>query len=237
MSSDKTNLRNLKIAAFVSAALHTLGAFAMAFVLSPGLLPRLLTPRMDYIRDNLLAWQGGWWLWVLSALTFLAFISYLRTYYKNLDVGNGNKKLLTWAFKLATLAVCIDIFFELHQIFSVPDAIAEEHLDRKAFSCIQIGFEFFSGVIANLLYSSATIISVIVIRNFYPMWVNFLGWATGIIGVLASGTALLVYIARVTDPALVVNSILFPLLIFWQLGIALKAKNNVKQQLELEADA
>lgn len=233
MSDTTKNLRQLKVAALISAVVHTLGAFAMAIVLSPGLLPGLLTPRMDYIRDNLLAWQCGWWLWVLSALAFLVFILTLKIYYCALAVNAFNKRLLSFAVAFVAIAVCFDLLFEYQQIFSVPIVI---NIDRKEFSTIQIGFLFFSGVIANFWYSSATIASVIAIRSYFPAWINFLGWATAAIGLAASGSALITTFLELAHPSIVFNTVLFPLLIFWQLGIALNAKNNVKLQLEPEAD-
>lgn len=224
MSNVAASLRNLRIAATVSAVAHTLGAFAMAFVLSPGLLPGLLTPRMEYVRNNLFAWQCGWWLWIFSAIAFLVFILALKNHYSPIEITEFNKKLLSTALILVSVAVCFDLFFEFQQIFSVPDVITGAHTDRKKFSLLQFGFTVFSGVIANFLYSGATICSVIAIRKYYPKWVNFLGWATCAFGLTASICAVMTSLLSIAWFSIAVNAVLFPLLIFWQAGFALLAK-------------
>lgn len=232
MTSISSNLRNLKIASVVSAFSHTVGAFVMAFVLSPGLLTNPdYNSRIEYIKTHTQLWQLGWSVWIFTAFTFLAFTVCLRKHHLALGTNDLNRKLLLGAVIYAVIGVSFDLHAELAQIFEAtknffPEDEFKEHVG------LQSAFMRESGTIANLMYCLATISSVIAIRNNYPKRLIKIGYTLFFVSLIASGFAYAATYYSDCDAnplrhiLVATNAILFPLLVLWQLGIAYKSKGE-----------
>lgn len=224
-------MRNLKIAALVSAIAHTFAALFMAFVLSPGILSSNdFYPRVEYIKANTQGWQLGWSVWIFAAFAFLAFTLCARRHHLALNLTS--RILLRNAVICAFIAVLLDLHAELGQIFYVVELVNGEGPMRKDFLLSQFRFMFESGTVANFSYCLATRNIVIATRDHYPKWIVKLGYLVFGVGFLASGFALIAtfcydhHVNPMRDLLVLTNGILFPLLVFWQLGIAYKSKGE-----------
>jgi hypothetical protein len=93
-------------APYVCAALNLLAALAMPLVLSPGLEPaRDLAARVDYIGAHPALWRGGWILWIVAALSLLAFYGWWAARVRSRFLGIA-------ALALATAGIGGDLLAE-----------------------------------------------------------------------------------------------------------------------------
>lgn len=223
MNNVATNLRNLKIAALISALVHTLGAFVMAFVLGPGLGTNPEIPsRIEYIRTHTLWWQLGWIVWIVSALTFLIFTILFRRYHLSLDINGFGRIILYIAMASSMIAVACDVTFECVQIFYLPGLLAGTRAEELTKQFIQNNnmFVLGSGIIANFMYCFATLCSVVATRGFYPKWIEFTGYAVYSVGLAAS-----IFCIFNSIPGMFwSNAILLPLLVIWLIAIAINSE-------------
>lgn len=213
-------LRHLKIAAVVSACAHTVSAFAMAFLLAPGLDTNPdLKARILYISSNAQIWKLGWASWMISAMSFLVYIYCFRRFH--LDNPLSSRKLLSAALGAACIAVLADLTFESREIFYVTELVNDSQNTNieQAFLLNHQIFMVGSGIIANLLYCLATIFSVVATRTSYPTWVQCIGY-----GVLVFGVSASIFCYTGFVPGMFwSNAFLIPLIVFWQMGVAIKS--------------
>lgn len=213
-------LRHLKIAAVASACAHTVSAFAMAIFLAPGLDTNPdLKARILYISSNAQIWKLGWVSWMISAISFLVYIYCFRRFH--LYNPSSSRKLLYAALGAVCIAVLADLTFESREIFYVTELVQNSqntNIEKDFLLNHQI-FMVGSGIIANLLYCLATILSVVATKNSYPAWVKYFGY-----GVLIFGVAASIFCCTGFVPGMFwSNAFLIPLIVFWQMGVAIKS--------------
>lgn len=222
-------LRNLKISAVFSACAHTVGAFAMAFLLAPGLDTNPdVKERILYIFSNSQVWKLGWASWMVSAVSFLIFTYYFYRFH--LASPDSNKKLLLAALGTVSIAVLADLIFESREMFYLTDLVQDSrntNIERVFLLNHQI-FMVGSGIIANLLYCLSTLFSVMTTRSAYPIWVQCLGFGVFIFGVAAS----IFCYTGIVSGMFWSNAFLIPMIVFWQLGVAVRSASKNSDSVE-----
>lgn len=185
-------------ASFVVIAVIGLACLNMVFVLRDGLpVGNSLVERAAFMNEQLLAWQLGWFNWMLSALGLLLFCSFLTRYIPP----------STWRqFALLVVAIGIgpDLSAEAIYAFVLPNIPATtpgfEALDRLAMQLtgtIGNGAYNIGGLILNLLLLSNTRIPRWLILVGVPAWIlglalsvaSALNWLTAAVFFTASAMA------------------------------------------------
>lgn len=120
--------------AYFCAAANLLAALALATVLAPGTTLASDAARAAYVRENVVAWQLGWGLWIVAAISLLVFYRWWTA-----RVGASVVPLA-----IATAGFAADILAESLLIAFVPD------LPSLARGCFLL-----TGGVANGCYSVA----------------------------------------------------------------------------------
>src|SRR6266508_3717134 len=106
---------------YVCAAANLAAALALATVLAPG-TPLVDEPaRAAYVRDHVALWRAGWSLWIVAAISLLAFY---RWWSQRVGAGRG-------PLALAVAGFVADLVAESVLIVVAPD---RPDLARPAFA-------------------------------------------------------------------------------------------------------
>ncbi len=121
------------------ALYNALAALGMAVFLSRGteVVP-VVQDRIDYIEANLIAWRGGWALWMVAALSLVSFYAW----------WGARIASFPWAmvaFLVACTGLVVDLFFESLFIGVLPNDYRRIYPQGS----------FVMGVVANGAYSLA----------------------------------------------------------------------------------
>lgn len=145
--------------------------------------------RAVYVMENSWAWRGGWILWMIAALTLIAFYAKWGSWIPNRAIGFG-------AFVVAVPGLFCDFFGESLLISSRADRLAS----------------LLMGGAANGLYTLAGILLTVATPGLRG-WLRALSWA-----VWASGVALTVFtVAGWPAGSVTASAILMVLFIPWVL--------------------
>jgi hypothetical protein len=222
-----------RAAPWICVAAHLLGSIAALIFLRQGTLAQPdETLRAAYIASNVTAWSIGWFLWMLTAMSFVGFCAWWGSYLCvgqafQPDVLHGNALLKSAASAsiqarkpdlretTATLAVLIAAFgtiFDFSGEGSLILLLVEraEPRDAAKFIAAERAFTLFSAGVANLLYTIAGILLTLVTRNL-PNWVRTLMWITWFAGIGMTVAAVFDNVAGLVASSIV----LFPLMLLW----------------------
>lgn len=153
--------RTLAAVPIVAAAANGVAAIALATVLSPGVSLSYGPANTAYIAANLGVWRAGWALWIVAALSLLAFFGWWAA-----RVGWSATARI--AVIVGALGVVADVTAEARLIAWSADLDVRAALRQ-------------SGVVANACYSIAGVLLMLAT----PRWPRLLaasGWAVWVLG-------------------------------------------------------
>lgn len=174
---------------YVCAAANLAAALALATVLAPG-TPLVDEPaRAAYVRDHVALWRAGWSLWIVAAISLLAFY---RWWSQRVGAGRG-------PLALAVAGFVADLVAESVLIVVAPD---QPEMARASFAL--------TGGVANGLYTLAGVLLTLRtphMRGAFAAW-TWAVWASG----AALSMAALLEAQLLTAAA---TAVLFALFIPW----------------------
>ena len=154
--------RTLAAVPRVAAAANGAAAIALATVLAPGVSLAYGPGNAGYIATHLVAWRAGWTLWILAALSLLAFFGWWAG-------RAGWTGMARVAVVVGALGVIADVTAEARLIAWSGDLDVSAALRQ-------------SGVVANACYSIAGALLMVATRG-WPRLLATSGWAVWILGV------------------------------------------------------
>lgn len=182
--------------AYVCAAANLAAALALVTILAPGTPLAPEAERVAYVHDHLAVWRAGWALWILAAISLLAFYRWWGA-----RIGAG------WApLALAVAGFAADLTAESILIAVAPD---RPEIARPAFAL--------TGAVANGLYTLAGVLLTLRtphVRGAFAAWT----WAVWVAGVVLSAGAFL-------EAPLVIaaaSAVLFVLFVPWCVALGRK---------------
>jgi hypothetical protein len=198
------------------AATSILAYVAMGLLLRPGLLPPdSVLPRATYIAQNPSLWSLGWIALILADFGVIPFYAWWAAQLKH-------RCIATCAVLLAMLAFVCDLSGEsislllLHER-SLPALIDPSQFDSAAFLHVERIAALLTGGAANFFYTACGILLLLVTPNV-PQPIRLLVWIAWLAGLLMTLAACTNWIAGIV----IANIVLFPLLIFWTVWMALR---------------
>lgn len=154
------------LAPYAAAGLHALAAVALLLFMRPGTeVVADSAARARYITQNPLLWRGGWAVWMLAALSLLAFYAWWGARLRR-------PRAVLAALGLAVVGLVCDLLAESLYIAWLPEHI--EALQRAA--------SLISGAGANGFYTAAGVVLTLAtagLRGWGRAWTWAL-WACGL---------------------------------------------------------
>lgn len=183
--------------AWFAATTHIVASFAMVWLLRRGLPGFAEDERLAYIASHPIAWNVGWMLWQVAAISLIGFYAVLALRFRGV--------LSIVAMGLATAGVAIDFACEARYMGVLPE------LRGAAFVALDRELEVLIGYGANGLYTIALVLLVIAGWRELPKVALLLAAP-----VAASGFALaLASLAHDARLEMAMSAILFPLFTLW----------------------
>jgi len=202
-----------KAAPWICIAFHLLGAITAVLFLRQGTLTESdAWFRATYIAGHINIWSLGWFLWMLSALSFVGFCAWWAS---RLPMS----ALTIAAVVIAALGTVFDLSGEGSSILLLVEqaATALQHSaasatawDAAQFIAVERYFTLLSAGIANLLYTIAGAMLTIATPNL-PRWIRGAIWATWAAGIVMTIAAIFDHVGGLVTSSFV----LFPLMIGW----------------------
>lgn len=225
----------VRTAPWICVAMHLLGSLAVILFLRHGTIAESSEAlRATYIAGHVTTWSIGWFLWMLSAMSFVGFCawwgSYLAVGQAVPDSNSGRDAVYralpdlrmdfaTAAVVIAALGTVFDFSGEGLLILPLVERASSEmpidgnpvkFSNAAAFIAIERGFTLLSAGAANLLYTIAGMILTLATPNL-PKWVRVTMWVTWVAGIAMT-------VAAIFDNTLGIlasSIVLFPLLLLW----------------------
>lgn len=158
--------------AYLNVALHLLGLLLGATLMRPGSIAETsLDARTAYLAAHPGGWQLGWGVWMLSALTFVAFMERL--------VRRAPGARL--ALALGAMGAAIDLFCDAMQMTILPMLSHDDRLFLVFERLANLG----GLVVANGLYSVAVLVATFEMRGFLVAALGSLTFVAGMVMVVA----------------------------------------------------
>jgi len=225
----------VRTAPWICVAVHLLASLAALVFLRHGTITESNEAlRAAYIAEHETSWAIGWFLWMLSAMSFVGFCawwgSYLAVGQAVPDSSSGRDEqrqaqpdLRAVVAAIAVLIAAFGTVFDFSGEGSLILLLAEQaasvptpgdgpvqHWNAAAFMSIERSFTLLSAGAANLLYTVAGIILTLTTPNL-PRWIRVSMWVTWVAGIAMTVAAVFDNVA-----GLILSSIvLFPLLLLW----------------------
>jgi hypothetical protein len=217
----------VRAAPWICIAVHLLATAAAMLVLRHATVtqPNEIL-RATYITSHVSAWSIGWFLWMLSAMSFVGFCAWWGSHLSVVTGGSPVTNKNHSRAACATIAVLIAAFGTVFDfsgegsliLLAVERAASVLPLDGKpisqwnaaGFISAERAFTLLSAGAANLLYTIAGFILMLATPNL-PKWIRTLMWISWL-------SAIGMTVAAVFDnvAGLIISSIvLFPLLFVW----------------------
>jgi hypothetical protein len=217
-----------RAAPWLCIALHALGSVAALVFLRQGtLIQPSESLRAAHVASHVTAWSIGWFLWMLSAMSFVGFCAWwgsrlsgtkfqmtndeLQAIRSRSDIRHSSfahSSFTTIAVLIAAIGTVFDFSGEGFLILLLVERAAP--LNDAGFVSAERAFTLLSAGAANLLYTIAGIILTLATPNL-PKWIRMLMWITWLAGIGMTGAAIFDSVA-----GLVASSImLFPLMFVW----------------------
>jgi hypothetical protein len=153
--------RTLAPVPIVAAAANGAAALALATVLAPGVSLSYGPDHAAYVASHLGLWRAGWALWIVAALSLLAFFGWWAA-------RAGWTTVARIAVVLGALGVVADITAEARLIAWTTDLDVSGALRQ-------------SGVVANTCYSVAGAMLMLATPG-WPRLLAWWGWAVWLLG-------------------------------------------------------
>jgi len=170
---------SLRRLAFVNIALHALGLLLAALYLRPASPAIPLAERMAYLANHPAGWTAAWCAWIGCMITMVAF-----TVVAAARLG-GDNLLARVAVIVAVTAGGFDLLGDSLFIAVLPRVATFDPPNEQLFLTIERAIQILSLVVANGLYSVATLLLSLAARARLRHAVVVLG-----IGVFVSGMLL-----------------------------------------------
>jgi hypothetical protein len=208
----------VRAAPWICIALHLTGSLAFLFLSQGTLAQSNQGLRAAYIASHVTVWSIGWFLWMLSAMSFVGFCAWWGSYLVNVSAVIGGSPVADKTDRRAACATTAVLVAASGTIFdfSGEGALALILVERAApwnaagFVSAERAFTLLSAGAANLLYTIAGILLTLATPKL-PTWIRTLMWITWLAGIAMAVAAVFDNVA-----GLVVSSIvLFPLMFTW----------------------
>jgi len=160
--------------AWLAIVLHTVGLAAAAFGIRPGTSVFPVETRMAYLSGGI-AWQLSWGVWLLAALSFIAFLATLKGRF----ALEGT--LANFALMVGVAAVSVDSCCDILQIVVLPSITG-----KNVFIAIAAIASSGGIIVANGFYCIAVVLMTCALGNRVPKSVTVLGWIGLITGLALS---------------------------------------------------
>ena len=206
------------IAPWCCATLHSIAFVGMAALLQGGMVAEPdLVQRARYIADHPGAWTTGWCFWMASALSLIAFYAW----------WGGRLATPRWASAgvlLAASGSVFDLSGEFLSVIGLRDSALSMLANSDAslaagFAAIERTATLLTAGFANTLYTVGGCVLMLKTTNL-PRNVRLAMWTTWIAGVGMTVAA----VAHSPGGLVVSSIVLFPLLIGWNVWMAVKWK-------------
>lgn len=221
----------VRAAPWICIAVHLLASiFVLMFLRQGTLTQENETLRAAYIANHTTLWTFGWFLWMLSAMSFVAFCAWWASH---LSVGQAfqpdNQRSLTpqtshavgsqagmpdrrVTATLAVLIAAVGTVFDFSGEGSLILLLVERASpwDASKFIAAERAFTLLSAGAANLLYTIAGIVLTMVTPNL-PKQIRILIWISWLAGIGMTVAAILNNTAGLVASSIV----LFPLMFLW----------------------
>ena len=185
-------MRRSALVPYVCAAANAAAAVALATVLAPGVSLTPTLARAAYVAEHLVAWRLGWGLWIVAALSLLAFFRWWAA-------RIGWSPVTRAAIGLAVIGVLADICAELQLIGWSPGEPSGLDAPLRV-----------SGLVANGLYSVAGLLLTSRTAGL-PRWLGGWSWTVWLLGIGLAGAAAI----SSDDASRVLTAALFILFLPW----------------------
>jgi hypothetical protein len=173
----RTSSGALLALAWTNVVLHATG-LAMAWIgLRPGSTLIPLRERMAYLASQPLAWKWGWGIWMLCAVSLVAFMTALRSRLP------GNPVTGKLALIFTIVGMTADLFCDVLQIRTLPVAAAES--SRAIFLAFEQLVTIGGLAVANGLYTLGILLMNLCLRDIARTSTLLVGWVA-----IVSGSAL-----------------------------------------------
>jgi hypothetical protein len=221
----------VRAAPWLCVALHLFATIALLFLLQGTLAQPDDLLRAAYIANHVTRWSIGWFLWMLSAMSFVGFCAWWGGY---LAVGqavpddqrtnrltyNNRNLIATLAVLIAAIGATFDFSGEGSLILLLVERTAPlnafvgggtpDAALMHAFVSAERAFTLLSAGAANLLYTVAGIILTLATPSL-PKWIRILMWISWLAGVGMTVAAIFDNVAGLVASSI----ILFPLMFVW----------------------
>lgn len=144
----------------VNIALHMLGLGLAAVAMRPGTPAASLNDRMTYLASQPLGWTLAWSVWLCCMVTMVAFIALVVQ-----RLGRDNI-LARLALIVVVLAGAFDCLGDSLYLAVLPQVAQWQPRDERAFLLVEKATQIVSLVVANTLYSVATLLLSLALRVF-----------------------------------------------------------------------
>lgn len=148
----------LSILAWLNVLDHVAGLLFAILGMRPGMALVPLAERLDYLAGFPLGWSLGWGTWMVCVVTLIAFLAAVE---QRLP-GSGLARL---AVIVAAAGGAIDLFCDSTNIAVLPWLAAQESLPATTFLVVERLSSVGGLVIANGLYSVATLLVTLALRQ------------------------------------------------------------------------
>lgn len=216
--------RQLGIGAWLAVIVHLAAGLAMLFVLRDGLDTNPdVAGRAEFIASHTSAWRWAWFTWNLSAISMLVYVSLFVRWGR---VVRGWSTTIGWLIVGGCLAaVAFDLTAEMILMWRVPE-LAERVVssgdDAKAvdaFVSMNRSAVVMTGLIANGLYTTVSVVLCVKARYQFAPWITACGLGVGGAGYWLSAAALLGSVSGMFWA----NVFLVPCILGWMSGVGWSA--------------
>ena len=213
-----TRRSQLSRAGWLAFAAHLIAGLAMAMILREGLESNPdVTARLRFVSVQRVWWTVAWLTWTLAAATILAFYARFAAVHR---IEGLPAAALNTAVLLTIVAVGADWTAQGVEIFVLPGLAGRG--DAGGFLAWHRTAVVLTGVLANGLYTLATLLLVWASRRAYPRWIRAAGLGTVIGGATLSAAAW----ADSASGMVIANVVLVPCLLTWLAGVAVSAARH-----------
>jgi hypothetical protein len=175
--------------AWLSVALHALGLGA-ALGMRPGTAVVDLPSRMAFLAAAPLRWSAGWGVWMLCALSLVAFFVVAA---ERLPALAGRA-----ALALVAAGAAVDLFCDAGQAALLPALAGDARLFLAVERLLGVG----GAVVANGLYTLATLVVTLSVRSGWPRLFGLLCVAGGAAMVAAGFGGVWRYVELTVGPTM-----------------------------------
>jgi hypothetical protein len=216
-----------RAAPWLCIGFHLLASFALLYLRQGTYAQPHQDLRAAYIATHVTLWSIGWFLWMLSALSFVGFCAWWGSQLSmtNFQISNdelqttrprsairhssfAHSSFTTLAVLIAALGTVFDFSGEGFLMLIAVERAAP--LNAAEFASAERAFMLLSAGTANLLYTVAGVILTCATPNL-PQWVRTMMWITWLAGFVMTTAAIFDNVVGLVASSMA----LFPLMFVW----------------------